>query len=152
MPARSTPAKRADFPAHHRLQTRWMDADVYGHINNAVHYALFDTAVNEALIERGLLDPAESAEVALVVESGCSYFSELNFPGHVTAGLRVAHLGCSSVRYELGLFGAGNDTAAAQGFFTHVYIDRLTRRPIPIPEQTRTFLEQLLKTGIAASA
>jgi acyl-CoA thioester hydrolase len=120
-----------------------MDNDVYGHVNNVVYYSFFDTAVNAALIERGLLDPASSEVIGLVAETGCRYHASLSFPEAVTAMLRVAHLGRSSVRYEIGLFAEGGDLAAAEGHFVHVYVDSQTRRPTALPEQLRTFLETL---------
>ena len=121
-----------------------MDNDPYGHMNNVVHYSLFDTAVNGWLIEQGVLDIQLGEQIGLVVETGCRYFSELAFPDIVTAGLRVAKLGSSSVRYEVGLFRNEDLAAAAEGFFVHVYVDRLTRRPKPLNEKLRTALETIL--------
>ena len=121
-----------------------MDNDPYGHMNNVVHYSLFDTAVNGWLIEQGVLDIQLGEQIGLVVETGCRYFSELAFPDIVTAGLRVARLGSSSVRYEVGLFRNEDLAAAAEGFFVHVYVDRLTRRPKPLNEKLRTALETIL--------
>jgi acyl-CoA thioester hydrolase len=118
-----------------------MDNDVYGHMNNVVHYSLFDTAVNGWLIEKGVLDIREGRQIGLVVETGCRYFSEMAFPDSVTAGLRVARLGTSSVRYEVGLFRNDEETAAAEGFFVHVYIDRASRRPAPLAPRLRAALE-----------
>ena len=112
-------------------------------MNNVVHYALFDTAVNGWLIERGLLDPLTSLVFGLVVETGCRYFGEMQFPDRVTAGLRVAKLGRSSVRMELGLFRNDEDIASAEGFFVHVYVDRKDHRPAALPAATRTALEAL---------
>ena len=123
-----------------------MDNDVYGHVNNVVYYSFFDTAVNATLIEAGVLDPLASEVIGLVVETGCRYAAPLSFPGNVDAGIRVAKLGTSSVRYEVGLFDAGAETAAAEGFFVHVYVDRETRRPAPLPEPLRDFLRQLVVT------
>lgn len=134
---------RADFKDFYSLQTRWNDNDAYGHMNNVVHYALFDTAVNGWLIERGLLDPLTSPVFGLVVETGCRYFGEMQFPDRVTAGLRVAKLGRSSVRMELGLFRNDEDVASAEGFFVHVYVDRTYHRPAELPAATRTALEGL---------
>lgn len=116
-----------------RLDTRWMDNDAYGHLNNVVYYSLFDTVVNRTLIEGGALDVERSEVIGLVVETRCNYFSSLAFPQPVEAGLRVSHVGSSSVRYEIGLFAAGSDLAAAQGHFVHVYVDRQSRRPAPLP-------------------
>lgn len=141
MEERRRPASRADYRAFRTIQTRWMDNDMYGHMNNVVHYSLFDTAVNGWLIEKGLLDPLAGGQIGLVVETGCRYFGELAFPDLVTAGLRVAKLGTSSVRYEVGLFRNEDDLAAAEGFFVHVYVDRRTRRPAPLAEPPRAALQ-----------
>ena len=119
-----------------------MDNDVYGHVNNVVYYSFFDTAVNAALVEAGVLDPATSEVIGLVVETGCRYAAPLGFPADVDAGIRVARLGTSSVRYEVGLFAAG-EVAAAEGFFVHVYVDRATRRPVTVPAPLRAFLQGL---------
>lgn len=137
-------ATRADFAAFTRLQTRWMDNDIYGHMNNVVHYSLFDTAVNGWLMERGLLDPHSSDTYGLVVETGCRYHAELAFPGWVDAGMRIAKLGTSSVRYEIGLFAEGDDLAAAEGFFVHVYVARATHTPVPIDETRRAAFAALV--------
>ena len=115
------------------LQTRWMDNDAYGHLNNVVYYSLFDTAVNRYLIEAGALDVQQGAVIGLVVETHCNYFSSVGFPQPLEAGLRVAHRGTSSVRYELGIFAVGEATTAARGHFVHVYVDRESRRPAPLP-------------------
>jgi acyl-CoA thioester hydrolase len=110
-----------------------MDNDVYGHVNNVVYYSFFDTAVNGYLIEAGALDIHAGEVIGLVVETRCSYFAPLAFPQPVEAGLRVARIGSSSVRYEVGLFGGGEPLCAAAGHFVHVYVDRATRRPVPLP-------------------
>ena len=144
MAERPQPSQRSAYKAFRALTTRWMDNDTYGHMNNVVHYSLFDTAVNGWLIDQGVLDFRAGKQVGLVVETGCRYFSELAFPDRVTAGLRVARLGTSSVRYEIGLFRDDDDLAAAEGFFVHVYVDRLTRRPMPLAETLRTALQGLL--------
>jgi acyl-CoA thioester hydrolase len=120
-----------------------MDNDVYGHVNNVVYYGYFDTVVNRYLIERGVLDIHQGPVIGLVVESGCRYFAPLAFPQTVVAGLRVARLGNSSVSYEIGLFAEDSDTAAAQGHFVHVYVDRQTRRPCPLPAPLRQALAVL---------
>ncbi len=114
-------------------------------MNNVVHYALFDTAVNSWLCEKQLLDPINGKTVGLVVETGCSYFSEMQFPDKVTAGIRIAHLGSSSVRYEIALFANDSETAAAQGHFVHVYVDRATRKPEPLSQEWRVVLEDYLR-------
>jgi acyl-CoA thioester hydrolase len=137
-------AQRDDYRHFRRLQTRWADNDVYGHMNNVVHYSLFDTAVNSWLIEGGHLHPATSDPIGIVAETGCRYHAEMAFPDVVTAGLRVARIGNSSVRYEIGLFRNEADTAAAEGFFVHVHVDRKTRRPAPIPDGLRAALTTLL--------
>ncbi len=125
------------------IDTRWMDNDAYGHVNNVVYYSFFDTAVNRWLIERGLLDVTASASIGLVVETQCRYVAPITFPDRVTAGLRVARLGRSSVRYEIGLFRNDEPTASAAGYFVHVYVDRVTRSPTPIPDAIRAALETL---------
>jgi acyl-CoA thioester hydrolase len=142
--ARRGPSERLAYKEFRALTTRWMDNDVYGHMNNVVHYSLFDTAVNGWLIEQGVLDLAAGKQIGLVVETGCRYFSELAFPDNVTAGLRVARLGTSSVRYEIGLFRNDDAQAAAEGFFVHVYVDRLTRRPASLNNALRSALERLI--------
>jgi acyl-CoA thioester hydrolase len=136
--------RRAQYRHFLPIQTRWSDNDAYGHVNNVVYYSWFDTVVNEYLIAAGALDIQASAVVGLVVETKCNYFSELAFPQRVDAGLRVAHAGRSSVRYELALFSADSDTASAQGHFIHVYVDRSSRRPAPLPAALRAAIEQLL--------
>lgn len=120
-----------------------MDNDVYGHINNVVFYSFFDTAVNQFLIERGALDYESGASIGLVVHSECDYFAPLQFPGDVEAGLRVASVGGSSVSYEIGIFSAGDETCAARGRFVHVYVDRATRRPLPLSPAFRSALGAL---------
>jgi acyl-CoA thioester hydrolase len=144
MAERPIPSERSAYKAFRVIATRWMDNDPYGHMNNVVHYSLFDTAVNGWLIEQGVLDFRAGKQVGLVVETGCRYFSELAFPDVVTAGLRVARIGSSSVRYEVGLFRNDETVAAAEGFFVHVYVDRLTRRPDPLADGLREALERLL--------
>lgn len=139
-------ARRAEFAEFYRLQTRWIDNDVYGHMNNVVHYSLFDTAVNGWLMENGILDPWKGESYGLVVETGCRYHAELSFPGWIDAGLRVARLGNSSVRYEIGLFAEGEDIAAAEGFFIHVYVARENHRPVAIDEHRRNVLSRLIRS------
>lgn len=142
---RALPGARNSYKAFRTITTRWMDNDVYGHMNNVVHYALFDTAVNGWLVENGVLDMHGGGQIGLVVETGCRYFSELAFPDVVTAGVRAARIGSSSVRYEVGLFRNDDETAAAEGFFVHVYVDRETRRPKAIAPELRTALEGILQ-------
>ncbi|MCS6996207.1 MAG: acyl-CoA thioesterase [Casimicrobiaceae bacterium] len=125
------------------IPTRWADNDIYGHVNNVVYYAWFDTVINRYLIEAGGLDIHGSPVVGYCVESGCTYRRSFAFPEPVEAGLRVAHLGRSSVRYEVGLFGAGEPTARAIGYFVHVFVDRAANRSVPIPEAIRRALERV---------
>jgi acyl-CoA thioester hydrolase len=134
---------RAQYRHLQAFDTRWMDNDAYGHVNNVVYYSFFDTAVNRWLIDQGLLAIAESDVIALVVETGCRYHAPIAFPDRVTVGLRVAHRGTSSVRYELGVFRNDDEAASATGHFVHVYVDRITRRPTPIPDATRRALVHL---------
>jgi acyl-CoA thioester hydrolase len=135
--------RRGDFRHFLQITTRWMDNDVYGHVNNVVYYSYFDTAVNQYMIEQGVLDYAAGEVVQFVVESGCRYFSPIAFPQTVTAGIRVARLGNSSVRYEIGLFADEADESAAFGHFVHVCVDRATQRPIALPAPLRAALEAL---------
>ena len=138
------PPPRASYRVFRTIGTRWMDNDAYGHVNNVVYYSWFDTAVNAHLIEHGVLDIHKSEVIAFVVETGCNYFSPIEFPQTVQAGLRVAHMGRSSVRYEVGLFVEGEALAAAAGHFVHVYVDRATRRPTELPVAVRSVLSALL--------
>ena len=142
-PARPQPESRSAYKAFRTIGTRWMDNDVYGHVNNVVYYSWFDTAVNAHLIERGALDIHGGDTIGLVIETQCNYFTPLAFPENVEAGIRVARLGGSSVRYEVGLFAAGEPTTAAKGHFVHVYVDQATRRPVPLPARLRAVLEDL---------
>lgn len=141
---RPAPSPRSAYRVFQTITTRWMDNDIYGHMNNVVHYSLFDTAVNGWLIENGVLDIHTGAQIGLVVETGCRYFSEMSFPDKVTAGIRVARLGRSSVRYEVGLFRNEEQSATAEGFFVHVYVDRASRQPAPIKPPLRAALEGIL--------
>lgn len=143
MSERPTPEPRAAYRQFSTLDTRWMDNDAYGHLNNVVYYSLFDTAVNRYLIEAGALDIHRSEVIGLVVETHCNYFAPIEFPRRVDAGLRVAHRGSSSVRYEIGLFAAGEPLTVARGHFIHVYVDRATRRPASLPVALVRALEAL---------
>lgn len=134
---------RSHYALFRRLTTRWADNDVYGHVNNAVHYAWFDSTVNTYLVEEGGLDTSESRVIGLVVESGCRYAKPLAFPGDVEIGLKACRPGTSSVRYELGVFAPGAADAAAEGYFVHVFVDRATRRPVAIPLLLRSALDRL---------
>ncbi|ROZ68771.1 acyl-CoA thioesterase [Ramlibacter sp. WS9] len=125
------------------MPTRWADNDSYGHVNNVVYYSFFDTAVNRHLIESGVLDIAASPVIALVIETRCTYFSSVGFPDDLDLGLKVVKLGNSSVQYEIGLFKSTAETASAVGYFTHVYVDRQTNRPVAIPDSVRSVLSEL---------
>ncbi|MEL6370396.1 MAG: thioesterase family protein [Pseudomonadota bacterium] len=135
--------QRSDYPYLAPLQTRWADNDVYGHVNNVVYYSYFDTVVNGYLMAQGVLDFENGDTIGLVVETSCRYFAPLAFPAQLEGGLRVARLGNSSVRYELGIFEASQESPAAEGHFIHVYVDRQTRRPVRLPDELRSTLERL---------
>jgi len=141
---RPVPTTRAHYRAFSTLTTRWIDNDIYGHMNNAVHYQLFDTAVNGHLLEQGVLDLKLGKTVFLVVETGCQYFKELAFPDIITAGIKVSKLGTSSVTYAVGLFSGKENFAAAQGHFVHVNVNRRTRRPSEISSETIKYLTSLM--------
>jgi acyl-CoA thioester hydrolase len=136
--------RRGDYRYFLAIPTRWIDNDSYGHINNVVYYAYFDTVVNEHLIRAGGLDIRDGPAIGLVVETFCRFHRPLSFPAIVDAGLRVASLGTTSVRYEVGLFAAGDEDAAATGHFVHVWVDRASRRPTPVPDPIRAALAPLL--------
>jgi acyl-CoA thioester hydrolase len=136
-------ARRADFRYFTSITTRWMDNDVYAHLNNVVYYSFFDTVVNKYLVEAGVLDFVHGEVVGYVVDTRCSYFSQIAFPDTVHAGLRVAHVGNSSVRYEIGLFRNDEEAAAAQGEFVHVYVLRSSGRPTTLPPAFRSALAAL---------
>jgi acyl-CoA thioester hydrolase len=143
---RPHPADRTEFSRFVALTTRWLDNDVYGHLNNVVYYAFFDTAVNQILIQEKILDPLNSPIVGLVVDTRCSYFRPLKFPDAIEVGVRTLAIGTSSVRYAIGIFSGESPKAAAQGEFTHVYVDRTSQRPVPIPADVRTVIEALRKS------
>ena len=134
--------ERSAFKSFRNISTRWMDNDAYGHVNNVVYYQWFDTVVNAHLIENGALDIHHGNTIGLVVETGCNYFASLAFPETVELGIRVAHLGRSSVRYEIGVFGA-NGLMAAKGHFVHVYVNAKTRRPTALHDNLVLILEAL---------
>jgi acyl-CoA thioester hydrolase len=142
--ARPQAQPRSSYRAFHPITTRWSDNDVYGHVNNVIYYSWFDTAVNAHLIEQGVLDFQGGDTIGLVVETQCNYFASLAYPQKVEAGIRVARLGGSSVRYEVGIFAEGSDSTAAAGHFVHVYVDAATRRPKPLPPALRAVLEALV--------
>lgn len=143
MTNRPAPLTRADFRHFTSITTRWADNDMYGHVNNVAYYGFFDSAVNRYLIEHGGLEPMTSPVIGLVVETGCIYFAPLSYPETVEAGLRVAKLGNTSVRYDIGIFAEGAETCAAQGHFIHVYVDARTRRPSAMPVALRAALERI---------
>jgi acyl-CoA thioester hydrolase len=136
-------APRSAFPHFLAMPTRWMDNDSYGHVNNVQYYSFFDTAVNQFLVARGVLDIHADQVVGLVVDTGCAYFSSISFPDMVHVGVRVAKLGNSSVRYELAIFRNDDETPAAAGHFVHVYVDRNSNRSVPIPATVRNVLETI---------
>jgi acyl-CoA thioester hydrolase len=141
--SRPVPRGREHYRWFRAIATRWADNDVYGHVNNTVYYEWFDTAVNHWLVEAGLLDIEQGDPIGLVVETGCSYFSPLSFPGDIEVGIAVERLGSSSVTYRIGVFAAGSAEPSAQGLFTHVYVDRASRRATPVPDPWRAKLEAL---------
>ena len=141
--SRPTPTPRESYVRFVPLTTRWADNDVYGHVNNVVYYAFFDTAINRYLIEEGGLDIHMGETIGLCVASGCAYHAPVAYPDALEAGLRVAHLGSSSVRYEIGIFRAGAPASVADGHFTHVFVGRGDRRPLPIPSRLREALTRL---------
>ena len=143
MSQRPAAEPRGAYRHFRTITTRWMDNDVYGHVNNVVYYSYFDTLVNQYLMDEGVLDVERGAVIGLVVETHCNYFSPITFPDTVHAGLRVARVGSSSVRYEIGLFRNDEDLAAAQGHFVHVYVDRATNKPVPLPEKLQAALKPL---------
>ena len=140
---RAAPRPRTAYRSFRSISTRWSDNDVYGHVNNVVYYSWFDTAVNAHLIEQGALDIAQGEVIGLVIETQCNYFARLAFPQTVEAGIRVARIGSSSVRYEIGLFAQGEAMTAAAGHFIHVYVDRKTRRPCALPARLLQVLRSL---------
>jgi acyl-CoA thioester hydrolase len=144
---RHLPATRARFRWFNAITTRWMDNDAYGHVNNVVYYAWIDTAVNRWLLDHGLLDIAGSPVVGIVAETACRYLSQIAYPDTVTVGLSVAKLGRSSVRYDIGIFRADEETASAEAHFVHVYVDRASMRPVPIPDAIRAALETIRAPG-----
>ncbi|MBA5606014.1 acyl-CoA thioesterase [Duganella sp. FT3S] len=136
-------AGREQFRHFMTIPTRWIDNDQYGHVNNVVYYSYFDTAVNQFLIEEGVLDIHNDQLVGYVVDSACAYFSQLSFPDLLHVGLRVSKLGNSSVRYEIGIYRNDEPVPAAAGHFVHVYVDRATNKPVTIPDNVRAVLAKL---------
>ena len=141
---RPKPGVRDEYRHFLTITTRWMDNDIYGHINNVQYYSYFDTVINRFLIEQDVLDIHGGEVIGLAVESHCNYFSSAAFPDDIEAGLRVAHLGRSSVRYEIGLFVAAHELAVAQGHFIHVYVDRSSDRPVELPNELRSCLQTIV--------
>lgn len=140
---RAQPLPRSAYAHFDTISTRWMDNDIYGHVNNVTYYSYFDSAVNRYLIEAGVLDIHDGGVIGLVVETHCSYFAPLAFPRKVEAGIRVTKIGSSSVRYEIGLFDEGQPLSAACGHFVHVYVDRATRRPTSLPADFALAVQKL---------
>ena len=137
------PAFRDAYPAFLAIPTRWMDNDVYGHVNNVTYYSYFDTVVNEHLVRAGGLDFRSAPALGVVVETACRFHKPLSFPEAIDAGLRVARIGRSSVSYQIAIFRQGDNDAAATGRFVHVWVDRSGRRPVPVPDAIRAALEPL---------
>lgn len=144
MVSRPVPRGRDAYRWFVTMTTRWSDNDAYGHVNNTVYYQWFDTAVNQWLVKQGLLDIANGDPIGLVVDTGCSYFTPLSFPGDVDVGIAIGRLGSSSVTYRIGVFGTGSTDPSAQGNFTHVYVDRQSRRPIALPSEWQEKLQTLV--------
>jgi acyl-CoA thioester hydrolase len=142
--ARPEPGKRGDYVEFMPIQTRWMDNDVYGHVNNVVYYSYFDTVVNLYLIDPGGLDFHNAPIVGIMAETHCRFYRSISYPEAIDAGLRVGKLGTSSVRYEVGLFGVDDQQARAEGHLVHVFVDRSTNKPVPIPPSIRAALERLV--------
>ena len=141
---KKTPSNRSEYYYFSKLSTRWNDNDVYGHMNNIIYYALFDTAVNKWLIKNKLIDIKNGTNIGLIVQSGCNYFSSFEYPENIDAGIRVTKIGTSSVRYEVGLFNEKKEISSADGFFIHVYVDRQTNKPIPLDYNFKKILDTIL--------
>ena len=137
------PGRRAHFRHFLTIPTRWMDNDIYGHVNNVTYYSYFDTIINRYLIDAGGLDIQMAPIIGVAVETQCRYHRPFAYPEPVEAGLRVAHLGTSSTRYEIGLFGTDGTEARAEGYFVHVFVDRASGTPVPIPAAIRAALERI---------
>ena len=144
MPVRRSPAPTRELYSYWQVVgTRWRDNDIYGHVNNAVYYSYIDSVINGYMVDQGVLDPMVSEVIGIVVESHCVFHQSLCYPVKIDCGLRVEHLGASSTRYEVGMFVQGEDRAAAVGGFTHVFVNRRSTRPVPIPDSVRNVLENL---------
>lgn len=144
--ARAKAGHRADYVVFHTISTRWSDNDQLGHLNNAVYYSIFDTAVSRWQLENGITIDGPDPVVFMVVENGCRYFSEVGFPDILNVGVRIGHIGTSSVRFEIGVFANDEDTASAEGFFTQVHVGK-DRRPAPMTDRVRKICEPLLRVG-----
>lgn len=144
MSGKAPPERRASYRSFLSIPTRWMDNDLYGHVNNVVYYSYFDTLINRYLIEEGGLDIHRAAVIGIAAETQCRFHRSIAYPETIDAGLRVGKLGTSSVRYEIGLFKAGGDEAVADGHFVHVFVERASQRPVPIPPAIRAALERIL--------
>ena len=137
------PTNRSDYNYFFKMSTRWNDNDIYGHLNNIIYYELFDTAVNKWLIKNNLIDIKNGNNIGLIVQSGCNYFSSFEYPEDIDAGIRVTKIGNSSVRYEVGLFKSNDDLASADGFFIHVYVDRVSNKPINLDYEFKKKLDTI---------
>jgi acyl-CoA thioester hydrolase len=146
---RPGPGVRSEYVEFMPIQTRWMDNDVYGHVNNVVYYSYFDTVVNRYLIDPGGLDFHNAPIVGIMAETMCRFHRSIAYPESIDAGIRVGRLGTSSVRYEVGLFGTGEDDARAEGHLVHVFVERATNKPVPIPAGIRAALERLVRPSAA---
>ena len=140
---RQNPTNRSDYNYFFKMSTRWNDNDIYGHLNNVIYYELFDTAVNKWLIKNNLIDIKNGNNIGLIVQSGCNYFSSFEYPEDIDAGIRVTKIGNSSVRYEVGLFKSNDDLASADGFFIHVYVDRVSNKPINLDYEFKKKLDTI---------
>jgi acyl-CoA thioester hydrolase len=152
MTGRVKPHRRRDYAHFRTMTTRWMDNDAYRHLNNVVYYSFFDTAVCQYLIESGFLDVRQSPVIGLVAETSCRYFKEVSFPSLLHAGLRIARQGNTSITYEVGLFRDDDDEACAQGYFVHVYVERMSSRPVPLPEHLKKVVAPLHVPGHTIAA
>ena len=140
---RQNPTNRSNYNYFSKMKTRWNDNDIYGHLNNVIYYELFDTAVNKWLIKNNLIDIKKGNNIGLIVQSGCNYFSSFEYPEDVDAGIRVTNIGNSSVKYEVGLFKLNDDLASADGFFIHVYVDRVSNKPINLDYEFKKKLDTI---------
>ena len=137
------PTNRSDYNYFSKMATRWNDNDIYGHLNNVIYYELFDSAVNKWLIKNNLIDIKNGNNIGLIVQSGCNYYSSFVYPEDIDAGIRVTKIGNSSVRYEVGLFKPNDDLASADGFFIHVYVDRVSNKPINLDYEFKKNLDTI---------